>query len=49
LSGAQTAQDLLPTGSVYVLPANSVIELSLPGGSTGSPVSLFLYFALSQF
>ena len=39
LSGVQTAQDLLPSGSVYVLPSNSVIEISIPGGSTGSPVS----------
>jgi iron transport multicopper oxidase len=30
LSGAKTAQDLLPTGSVYVLPHNKVIELSMP-------------------
>lgn len=39
LSGAHTAQDLLPAGSVYVLPPNKVIELSIPGGSIGSPVS----------
>lgn len=39
MSGAQTAQDLLPAGSVYVLPPNKVIELSFPGGSIGSPVS----------
>ena len=39
LSGAKTAQQLLPTGSVYVLPKNKSIEVSLPGGSAGSPVS----------
>jgi len=39
LSGAQTAQDLLPPGSIYVLPPNKVIEISIPGGSIGSPVS----------
>lgn len=38
LSGAQAAEDLLPAGSVYSLPANRVIELSIPGGSVGSPV-----------
>jgi len=38
LSGAHTAQDLLPAGSVYVLPPNKVIEISMPGGSPGSPV-----------
>ncbi|KAF5379393.1 hypothetical protein D9615_006644 [Tricholomella constricta] len=31
LSGAQAAQDLLPSGSVYSLPPNKVIEISLPG------------------
>ena len=31
LSGAQAAQDLLPNGSVYALPPNKVIEISLPG------------------
>ncbi|KAF8148663.1 yellow laccase [Crassisporium funariophilum] len=35
MSGAQTAQDLLPSGSVYALPPNKVIEISIPGG--GSP------------
>ena len=38
LSGASTPQDLLPAGSVYVLPRDKVIEISMPGGSTGSPV-----------
>jgi iron transport multicopper oxidase len=52
LSGAQAAQDLLPRGSVYALPANKVIELSLPGTGVeqGGPVSvpgfLFLFFWL---
>lgn len=39
LSGATTATDLLPAGSVYLLPPNKVIEISMPGGSIGSPVS----------
>lgn len=30
LSGAQTAQDLLPNGSVYTLPKNKVIEITIP-------------------
>jgi len=38
LSGAHTAQELLPHGSVYTLPPNKVIEISMPGGSAGSPV-----------
>lgn len=43
LSGAKTAQQLLPPGSVYVLPPNKVIEISIPGGSVGSPVSQSFY------
>lgn len=39
LTGTRTAQELMPPGSVYVLPPNKVIEISMPGGSTGSPVS----------
>lgn len=39
LSGAQLATDLLPSGSVYVLPPSSVIELSIPAGVVGGPVS----------
>lgn len=38
LSGAQAAQDLLPAGSVYSLPPNKVIEISIPGGAPGAPV-----------
>ncbi|KAJ6609466.1 laccase [Mycena sp. CBHHK59/15] len=33
LSGAQLAQELLPSGSYYALPPNKVIEVSIPGGS----------------
>ncbi|KAF7303974.1 Laccase I [Mycena indigotica] len=33
LSGAQTAQQLLPKGSFYTLPKNKVIEISIPGAS----------------
>lgn len=40
LSGTVHATDLLPTGSVYTLPAGKVIELSIPsGGLPGGPVS----------
>lgn len=44
LSGAKTAQELLPPGSVYVLPRNKVIEVSIPGGAPGFPVSLWFRF-----
>lgn len=32
LSGAEDAQSLLPSGSVFPLPRNSVIQVSIPGG-----------------
>ena len=41
LSGAKTAQELLPPGSIYVLPRNKVVEVSIPGGAPGFPVSLW--------
>ncbi|KAJ7083804.1 laccase [Mycena epipterygia] len=43
LSGVQTAQDLLPSGSVYTLPPNKVIEISIPGGSPGAPHPFHLH------
>jgi iron transport multicopper oxidase len=45
LNGTQKAQDLLPKGSVYSLPPNSVIEISLPGtdGEIGGPVSVVFH------
>jgi len=42
LSGARAPKDLLPSGSIYSLPRNKVIEVSIPGGSLGTPVSLDL-------
>ncbi|KAK0200606.1 laccase lcc5 [Desarmillaria ectypa] len=35
LSGARKANDLLPQGTVYPLPLNSIIEISMPGGVVG--------------
>ncbi|KAM6492586.1 laccase, multicopper oxidase [Amanita muscaria] len=43
LSGARTAQELLPSGSIYVLPRNKSIEVSIPGGSAGSPHPIHLH------
>ncbi|RDB27353.1 Laccase-1 [Hypsizygus marmoreus] len=43
ISGARTASELLPAGSVYVLPADKVIEVSIPGGSVGSPHPFHLH------
>ena len=37
LSGARTAAELLPNGSVYVLPENATVELSFPITSTNAP------------
>ncbi|KAG6894835.1 hypothetical protein C0992_004374 [Termitomyces sp. T32_za158] len=38
MSGAKTPQELYPSGSVYTLPRNKVVEVSISGGSTGAPV-----------
>ncbi|KZP13896.1 multicopper oxidase [Athelia psychrophila] len=43
LSGAELATDLLPSGSVYVLPPNSVVELSMPAGAGGGPHPFHLH------
>ncbi|KAJ7635013.1 laccase 2 precursor [Roridomyces roridus] len=43
LSGARTAQELLPPGSVYALPPNRVIEISVPGGTIGAPHPFHLH------
>ncbi|KAJ7181323.1 laccase [Mycena crocata] len=43
LSGARKAQDLLPQGSVYSLPRNKVVEISIPGGLKGSPHTFHLH------
>ncbi|KAJ7728919.1 laccase 1 [Mycena metata] len=43
LSGAHTAQELMPKGSVYQLPPNKVIEVSIPGGSPGAPHPFHLH------
>lgn len=36
LSGKTAATSLLPNGSVYTLPANKIIEVSIPGGGNVS-------------
>lgn len=46
LSGSRTAQDLLPSGSLYSLPRNKVVEISIPGGTPGSPVSGYIYICV---
>ncbi|KAI0049490.1 multicopper oxidase [Auriscalpium vulgare] len=39
LSGASQASDLLPSGSIYNLDPNKVVELTIPGGAAGGPHS----------
>ena len=39
LSGAKNASDLLPAGSIYGLEPNKSVELTIPGGAAGGPVS----------
>nr|AAO38869.1 laccase [Rigidoporus microporus] len=43
LSGAQSATDLLPSGSVYVLPSNATVEISIPAGAVGGPHPIHLH------
>lgn len=43
LSGSTSASDLLPTGSIYALPLNKTIQISIPGGSPGSPHPFHLH------
>ncbi|KAJ7648854.1 laccase [Mycena rosella] len=43
LSGAHSAQELLPKGSIYELPPNKVIEISIPGGSPAAPHPFHLH------
>jgi iron transport multicopper oxidase len=43
LSGATAASNLLPNGSVYALPLNKTIQISIPGGSPGSPHPFHLH------
>ncbi|PIL31400.1 transporter [Ganoderma sinense ZZ0214-1] len=45
MSGAQTAQDLLPSGSVLELPSNSSIEITVPAASNaaGAPHPFHLH------
>ncbi|KAK2462800.1 hypothetical protein APHAL10511_005191 [Amanita phalloides] len=43
LSGKYPAQDLLPEGSVYTLPPNKVIELTIPAFRAGGPHPFHLH------
>ncbi|KAF8911194.1 putative laccase 5, partial [Mucidula mucida] len=43
LSGASSATDLLPSGSVYVLPPNKVIEIVIPALAIGGPHPFHLH------
>jgi iron transport multicopper oxidase len=43
LSGNMAATDLLPKGSVRTLPPNKVVELSIPAGFAGGPVSYLFH------
>ncbi|KAG6864043.1 hypothetical protein C0991_000692 [Blastosporella zonata] len=43
LSGARAAQELMPSGSVYTLPRNKVVEITIPGGSIGGPHPFHLH------
>ncbi len=40
LSGAKKASDLVPAGSIYKLGRNKSVELTIPSGVLGGPVSV---------
>jgi len=46
LNGAKTAADLLPTGSIYVLPPNKVIEISMVDNAQVGPWVSDKFFCL---
>jgi iron transport multicopper oxidase len=39
LSGAKRVEDLVPVGSIYGLNRSQVVELTIPAGVAGGPVS----------
>jgi iron transport multicopper oxidase len=39
LSGVKRVQDLVPAGSIYGLNRGEVVELTIPAGAVGGPVS----------
>ncbi|KAF9445552.1 multicopper oxidase [Macrolepiota fuliginosa MF-IS2] len=43
LSGARTAQELLPSGSVITVPRNKVIQVNIPSGLLGGPHPFHLH------
>lgn len=43
LSGNMSAQSLLPEGSVFTLPRNATVELSIPAGVVGGPHPFHLH------
>ncbi|KAH9479120.1 Laccase-2 [Psilocybe cubensis] len=43
LSKKYTPQELLPAGNVFELPPNKVVEITMPGGSGGSPHPIHLH------
>ncbi|GBE79135.1 laccase [Sparassis latifolia] len=43
LNGSYTAQELLPHGSVYTLPRNKTVQITMPGGVLGIPHPLHLH------
>ncbi|KAI0246639.1 laccase T2 copper depleted [Lactifluus subvellereus] len=43
LSGAQSAADLVPAGSIYGLDANKSVEITIPAGALGGPHPIHLH------
>ncbi|KAI0042260.1 multicopper oxidase, partial [Auriscalpium vulgare] len=43
LNGTSNASDLLPSGSIYGLQLNKVVEITIPGGAGGGPHPVHLH------
>ncbi|KAF8342651.1 laccase [Cantharellus anzutake] len=43
MSGASSVSDLLPSGSIYSLPSNKTVEITIPGGTAGAPHPFHLH------
>ncbi|KAI0786920.1 multicopper oxidase [Abortiporus biennis] len=43
LSGARSAQDLMPSGSIIPLPRNATVEITMRGGALGGPHPMHMH------
>jgi hypothetical protein len=48
MSGAKNASDLVPAGGIYGLGRNKSVELTIPGGAIGGPVSILRWYLATR-